>query len=91
VLSYFGRTFAQMIDWGWVEVVHPDDLAKCGELWSLSLETGKPYEIEFRLRQASDGAYRLHLARAVPLHDASGRILRWMGVCIDIHDVKPGS
>src|SRR4029077_4074460 len=59
----------------------------CLELWTRSIATGEPYEIEFRVRRA-DGAFRWNLARAVALRDDSGRITKWFGSCIDIDDQK---
>src|SRR6184192_2458177 len=40
---------------------------------------------EAPLRRA-DGQYRWHFGRGVPVRDADGRIVRWMGIGIDIHD-----
>ena len=89
VQAYFGRTFDQMIEWGWAEVVHPEDLPSVGEHWSQSLETGRPYDIPFRIKRASDGSYRMHLTRALPERGASGEILRWYGVTYDIEHLTP--
>jgi PAS domain S-box-containing protein len=52
--------------------------------WTASLQTGEPYEIEFRLRQAGTGAYRWHLTRALPMRDEAGRIVKWIGTNTDI-------
>ncbi|MET0857741.1 MAG: PAS domain-containing protein [Telluria sp.] len=71
----------------WISVFHPDDQARARALWSHSLATGEPYEIEFRLRHQS-GQYRWVLARALPIRDDSGAIIRWMGASTDIHDQK---
>jgi signal transduction histidine kinase len=35
-----------------------------------------------------DGRYRWFRARAVPLRDSNGAILKWYGTCSDIHDSK---
>lgn len=67
--------------------IHPDEIARAAEAWSESLETGKPYEIEYRLRRR-DGQYRWHLGRAIPYRDDSGTISRWFGTNTDIHDQK---
>ena len=56
-----------------------------GQKWRHSLETGEPYQIEYRLRSA-DGSYRWTLGRALPLRDESGAIVRWFGTCTDIHE-----
>jgi signal transduction histidine kinase len=48
---------------------------------------GESYESEYRLR-SKDGVYRWFRARAVPIRDADGTILKWYGACSDIHDSK---
>lgn len=82
--DYFGYTADRILNWSWVDVVHPDDLAACGERWSASLETGEPYEIIFRLLRGRDGQYRRHVGRAVPVRDEQGTIVRWAGSNTDI-------
>ncbi|QQR37902.1 PAS domain-containing protein [Devosia rhizoryzae] len=72
---------------GWNNVFHPDDQERAWSVWRESLETGKPYQIEYRLRHHS-GQYRWTLGRALPIRDAQGRILRWIGTCTDIHESR---
>lgn len=71
----------------WNGMFHPDDQARAWQEWSHSLGTGEPYEIEYRLRDAS-GAYRWTLGRALPMRDDDGNIVRWFGTCTDIHESK---
>ncbi|MDO9337994.1 MAG: PAS domain-containing protein [Caulobacter sp.] len=72
---------------GWSNMFHPDDQERAWDRWRQSLETGEPYEIEYRLRHHS-GEYRWTLGRAQAVRDASGAITRWFGTCTDIHDHK---
>jgi PAS domain S-box-containing protein len=72
---------------GWNGMFHPDDQDRAWTRWRHSLETGEPYDIEYRLRHHS-GEYRWTLGRALPITDAKGRIIRWFGTCTDIHDAK---
>ena len=72
---------------GWNDMFHPDDQERAWTLWKHSLDTGEPYEIEYRLRHRS-GVYRWTLGRAAPLKDEDGRITRWFGTCTDIDDLK---
>ena len=67
-------------------VVHPDDLAESDRKWRESLRTGESYEAEYRLRRA-DGGYRWMLARAEPVRDEDGNIVRWFSTATDIDDV----
>jgi PAS domain S-box-containing protein len=71
----------------WATMFHADDREAAWAAWRHALATGTPYEIEYRLRHHS-GAWRWVLGRALPMHDAEGRIVRWMGTCTDIDDHK---
>jgi diguanylate cyclase (GGDEF)-like protein/PAS domain S-box-containing protein len=86
--EYSGLTTEQSHGWGWKAALHPDDLAECEAKWADSLRTGNPYEIEYRIRRASDGVYRWFLGRANPIRDEQGRIIKWFGTCTDIEDQK---
>jgi len=86
--EYTGMTGEQTQGWGWKSVLHPDDVQRCVDIWSESVRTGKPYQIEYRFRRASDGQYRWFLGRAFPLRDEQGEIIRWFGSGTDIHDQK---
>ncbi|MCU1263390.1 MAG: hypothetical protein JWO80_6275, partial [Bryobacterales bacterium] len=86
--DYFGQTQAELVDSGWLHVLHPEDTQRCVEAWGRSLNSGELYEVEFRLLRASDGLYRWHLGRAVPMRDEAGAIIKWLGTNTDIHDRK---
>ena len=47
--------------------------------------TGEPWEDTFPLR-GKDAKYREFLSRAVPIHDADGKVSRWFGTNTDISD-----
>ncbi len=72
---------------GWNNMFHADDQERAWALWRHSLETGEPYQIEYRLRHHS-GQYRWTLGRALPIRDAEGQIVRWIGTCTDIHESR---
>jgi PAS domain S-box-containing protein len=72
---------------GWLEYVHADDRDATLAHWLRCTESGDDYESEYRLR-GRDGHYRWFRARAVPLRDPQGVILKWYGTCSDIHDRK---
>lgn len=71
----------------WNGIFHPEDQERAWARWRHSLETGEPYEIEYRLRHHS-GQYRWTLGRALPVRDSSGKVARWIGTCTDIDDAK---
>lgn len=66
-------------------IVHPDDRANLLRGLTHSFETGAPFELKFRNRRW-DGEYRWTEGHADPLRDESGRIIRWYGANVDIHD-----
>ncbi|KWV95187.1 sensor histidine kinase [Erythrobacter sp. AP23] len=66
----------------WRAAIHPDDWDKALAAFEASLESGQPYEYEWRLK-LSDGDYRWMLSRAVRIpmgKDAN----RWFGTVIDV-------
>ncbi len=86
--DYTGLSFEETKDWGWKPVLHPDDLESTINCWKKSIETGEPYEMQFRLRCAEDGKYRWHLGYAVSYKDDNGNIVKWFGTNTDIEDQK---
>ena len=86
--DYTGMTMEESRAWGWLPVLHPDDVETCAARWTASYSTGADYETEYRFKRAADGAYRWHLGRAVPMYDAEGCIVKWFGTCTDIDDYK---
>jgi PAS domain S-box-containing protein len=85
--EYLGMSLQQIQEWGWVEAVHPEEQAVVVRELKTALETGRCYGAEHRIRR-QDGTYRWHLSAAEPLRDASGQIVQWFGVDIDIDDQK---
>jgi PAS domain S-box-containing protein len=85
--EYTGAEPGSAIGFGWLEYVHPEDRESSLAQWMRCVQSGEAYESEYRLRGA-DRAYRWFRARAVPLRDPQGIIVRWYGTCSDIHDSK---
>jgi PAS domain S-box-containing protein len=85
--EYVGADFERSLGEGWSTFLHPDDFERAWKVWQHSLDTGAPYEIEYRFKR-HDGAYRWFIGRALPLRDETGRITRWFGTCTDIDDQK---
>jgi PAS domain S-box-containing protein len=72
---------------GWQDYVHPDDSEQSHQKWLHSVQSGDVYDCDYRLRGA-DSQYRWFRARAVPLRDSHGTIVKWYGTCSDVHDSK---
>jgi PAS domain S-box-containing protein len=86
-MDYTGLTLEQSLGAGWNQPFHPDDKERAWKAWQHATTTAGIYALECRLRRA-DGVYRWWLIRGVPIHDASGNILKWFGTCTDIDDLK---
>ncbi len=74
VLEYLGAPLGEVIGWGWMDKVHPDDVAFKVRTWLQNLESGKPHDSVCRFRGA-DGRYRWFAVRAEPMRDGNGRAL----------------
>jgi PAS domain S-box-containing protein len=85
VLEYLGAPLGEIIGWGWMERVHPDDVAFKVRTWLKNLESGNPHDAACRIRGA-DGRYRWFEVRGEPLRASDGAVLDWYGVLIDIDD-----
>ncbi len=66
---------------------HPDDIPNVVKTMRQARLSGEPFEAEFRFRR-HDGVYRWFLARAVPVKDDEGRVVKWIGTSTDIHERK---
>jgi PAS domain S-box-containing protein len=86
-LEYAGLSVDQIKNWGWTNLVHPDDVEENVRAWHRSLDTGEPFHFEHRFRRA-DGKYRWHLTRARAMRDLQGNISRWIGSNTEIHEQK---
>jgi PAS domain S-box-containing protein len=84
-MDYTGLTQEQALGNGWRTVIHPDDLARAAQ--AFEDRAGGAYSYEARLRRA-DGVYRWWLVRGVAILDQAGAVLKWIGTCTDIDDLK---
>ncbi|MCM2323901.1 MAG: PAS domain-containing protein [Oligoflexia bacterium] len=85
--SYTGLGPEETAAGGWLRIVHPEDTQAMVNRWRMAQQTGS-FEIESRLRRASDGEYRWQLIRALPLRDREGKIRHWFGTIVDIDGLK---
>ncbi|MFZ1916620.1 MAG: diguanylate cyclase [Terriglobales bacterium] len=86
--DYTGLDWEKASGHGWEAAIHPDDLDLRRNKRDECVRTGEALELEYRLRRAADETYHWHLARALPLRDPEGRIVKWIGTCTNIDDQK---
>jgi PAS domain S-box-containing protein len=68
--------------------IHPADLKNVWEEQKKAVDNGNLFQIEFRVKRKSDGMYRWHLGRGVPIRDNENEIIKWIGSSTDIHEHK---
>ena len=85
--EYTGLDAPVQRDVDWYTLTHPDDIATVRRVRTRGLSAEEPYECEFRIRR-SDGVYRWHLLRTVPMRGADGSLIQWLGTGTDIHSIK---
>jgi PAS domain S-box-containing protein len=88
--EYSGLAIDHTREWGWKQVLHPDDLPNFADRWSEAISTGNRFEVEYRFRRA-DGVYRWHLGLAMAVKDDRGCIISWVGSSTDINEQKERS
>jgi PAS domain S-box-containing protein len=86
--AYLGVSVEEVLATGWTPYIHAEDRVPALAAWSHAVTSGLPHQSEFRLRAGASGAYRWHLARAVPERDASGVVVAWAGSNTDVEDER---
>ncbi|WP_322029032.1 PAS domain-containing protein [Paraburkholderia sp. J76] len=85
--EYTGHDLAASSGSQWQGAVSADDLPELVERRRAIFAAGEPGGIAARLRRF-DGAQRWFDIQISPIRDASGEIVRWFFLCIDIEDRK---
>src|SRR6476646_9891160 len=70
-----------------IPLLHPDDQEESRKVWATCLRTGEADEFSQRVRNAQ-GDYRWFLSRVEPLRADDGTLLQWLGVNLDIEELK---
>lgn len=84
---YTGIQEVNQLGFGWLEQLHPEDRLSTSQLWRERVAAGLPFNTQFRIRSAG-GEYRWFQTHAVPIHDAQGRVERWLGSSSDIQAIR---
>jgi len=81
--SLTGQTAEEYQGYGWANAVHPEDAAATVAEWNSAVASKTMFVHEHRVRR-HDGAWRQFAIRALPILNASGDIVEWVGVHSDI-------
>ena len=85
--EYTGATPEAMAGWGWQSVHDRAELPRVSKGWQESIHSGKPFEMEYPLRQ-SDGVFRWFLCRTLPVRADDGSIIRWFATLTDVNEIR---
>src|SRR6202011_3370715 len=70
-----------------IPFLHPDEQEGSRQAWPVNMRTGEASEYSFRVRN-TEGSYRWFLSRVEPLRGNDGTLLQWVGVNLDIEELK---
>ncbi len=87
VYDYSGLSSENLLQDGWIQIVHPEDREANLKLWNESILTGTDFLFEHRFGRF-DGEFRWQLSRAIPQRDGNGDIQMWVGTSTDINDLR---
>lgn len=87
VYKFTGLTDQQLIEGGWLQIVHPDDREENVKAWANCVQTGNDLLLEHRFLNA-EGEYRWQLSHACAQKDSAGNVKMWVGTSTDIQNQK---
>lgn len=70
----------------WIVAIHPEDRAKVMADWTSAVQSAAIYRTQGRIWSARHNSWRAFQTRGVPVRDASGRIIEWVGALTDVQD-----
>jgi PAS domain S-box-containing protein len=71
----------------WFELIHPDDVERCGNVYASAFDRRQPFEVENRLRR-HDREYRWTLTVGVPRYATDRSFIGYVGTTVDVTDRK---
>jgi PAS domain S-box-containing protein len=82
--DYVGLDTSALAGARWLELIHPDDVARTERVWKNAFQNGHHSEVEHRVKGA-DGTYKWFLTRGTPVRREDHTIIKWFGTTTDIH------
>jgi len=71
----------------WIELIHSDDVERCGDVYVKAFDRREPFQVDHRLRR-HDGEYRWIVTVGVPRYDTDGSFTGYVGTAADITERK---
>ena len=86
-LELVDMTMEQFQEFGWLHLLPNEDVEPTKEQWLHCVETGQHFRKEHRF-STKEGDYRNILAIGRPIKNDTGKIVEWVGLNLDITDLK---
>lgn len=86
-LDFTGFSLDEMLGFGWLKTLHPDDAPKFEHDFKNAFEKQITINEEYRFRR-KDGFYRWMLAMGAPRFTPDGRFIGYFGTYTDFHELK---
>lgn len=81
-LEYTGQPLENRLENSWAEVLHPDDLPNCLEIYNEAFGKREKFSMEYRIKR-KDGEYSWFIDEGSPRFDSEGEFIGYIGHCID--------
>jgi PAS domain S-box-containing protein len=82
-LEITGQPFDAARGDGWMDRVHPADVAPCWDSYTRAFERRESFQMDFRLRRY-DGEYRWMVSTGAPQYHRDGSFAGYVGFAIDV-------
>jgi two-component system, OmpR family, sensor histidine kinase VicK len=82
-----GRSMTDLLKFGWVDLLHPDDREGFLQLYLSAFEKREPFEAEFRVL-SKNGEYRWLLSKGPPWFNGDGSFAGYISSSLDITNLK---
>jgi PAS domain S-box-containing protein len=86
-LDFTGRAMEQEVGTRWQEGIHPEDIDRYLEKYTISFDKREEFYVEYRLRRY-DGIYRWVSDKGIPRFSPDGTFLGYIGGGMDIQQQK---
>ncbi|WJH37965.1 PAS domain-containing protein (plasmid) [Aliirhizobium terrae] len=72
-------------EFAWSELLHVNDYSRLEQAWLAAVQSVGTFDVAHRVRTAN-GSFRWLRTTARAQTDATGKIVFWLGTCVDIHE-----
>ena len=94
-ISYVNQRWLEFTGWPsnelpghrWIQLIHPDDVERCGDVYGKAFDARQPFQVEHRQRH-HDGAYRWTVTTGVPRYGTDRSFAGFVGTAVDVTDRK---